>query len=92
MTETGSTRHLAISSASGVVWIPSLLTVTSCAAPDKAKKVHACVQRGVESNETLLMSVFAENRHELPGLGPAFLQHLGAVSSIVVSKVLAELR
>lgn len=33
-----------------------------------------------------------ENRHGLPGLGPAFLQHLGAVSSMVVSMLLAELR
>lgn len=31
-------------------------------------------------------------RHELPGLGPAFLQHLGAESSMVVSMLLAELR
>lgn len=54
--------------------------------------MHACVRRGVESNETLLTSVFAENRHESPGLGPAFLQHFGAVSSIAVSKLFAELR
>lgn len=33
-----------------------------------------------------------ENRRELPALGPAFLQHLGAVSSMVVSTLLAELR
>lgn len=61
MTEMGKERilHLSISSAFGVVWIPALLAVTSCAVLVKAKKVHACVQRGVESNETLLASAFA---------------------------------
>lgn len=53
------TRHLAVSGAFGALWIPALLTVTSCAVPDKAKKVHACVQRGAESSETLLASAFA---------------------------------
>ena len=33
-----------------------------------------------------------DNRHELPGLGSAFLQHLGAASSTVISRLLAKLR
>lgn len=33
-----------------------------------------------------------DNRHELPRLGSAFLQHLGAVSSTVISRLFEELR
>jgi len=32
------------------------------------------------------------NKRELPGLGSAFLQHLGAASSMVVSRLLSEPR
>lgn len=32
------------------------------------------------------------NRHELPGLGSAFLQHLGSASGTVTSRLFAELR
>lgn len=32
-----------------------------------------------------------DNRRELPGLESAFLQHLGAASSMAISRLLAEL-
>lgn len=92
-TERERTQHLAVSGASGAVWIPALLAVTSCAVPDKAKKVHAWIQRGVESNEKPFWDLpLPENRREVPGLGAAFLWHLAAVSSMVVSTLPAELR
>lgn len=53
------TRHLSVSSALGVVWIPALLAVMSSAVQIKAKIVCMCAQRGVESNKTLLASAFA---------------------------------